>query len=144
MKPNKQDRELHDKVDSLTTSLDRLRLELREVREEQRIERQELARLRATVERAQNRREPVTVHATRVETPPARARRAEPPPARRNHQAERPGPEFQVGDRIVVINRYRGQLGRTSVVTRVHGNKVYFNLDGNPTYRWAHNVERID
>ena len=145
MKPSKQDRDLHDKVDNLTELVERLQIELRQARAEQRREREELARAREALERATAAREPITVRATRVESPPARTAREEPPPARRaTRPRERQGPEFQVGDRIVVLNRYRGQLGRTSTVTRVYGNKVYFVLDGNPTYRWAHNVERID
>ena len=154
MKPNKQDRDLHNKVDNLTTLLEALRIELRQTREEQRRDREELARARIALEQARNRIDPITVHATRVETPTARrvpeprAARASPPPARRaarNPQlTQREGPEFQVGDRIVVLNRHRGQQGRTATVTRVFGNKVYFEIDGNPTYRWAHNVERID
>ena len=87
--------------------------------EEQRRDREELARAREALERARARVEPITVHATRLETPTARTTPAvrvantEPPPARRAGRnpklRQREGPEFQVGDRIVVLNRYRGQ-----------------------------------
>ena len=166
MKP-KPDQLLHDKVDNLTTLVERLQIALRE-------ERAELARARAEIQNIQQRLEPVPVHATRVNTPPrasevtsaqppparaaraaaypnrhtrnytSRNTRAEPPPARRATVQPREGPEFQVGDHIVVLNRHRGQQGRTAIVTRVFGNKVYFSIDGTPTYRWAHNVERLE
>ena len=157
MKP-KPDQVLHNKVDNLTRILERLQIELRE-------ERAELAREREEIQAMQERLEPVTVHATRVTSPirtqqgtrenppparaarvntlPARAARAQPPPARRAPLPPKEGPEFQEGDLIVVLNKYRGQQGRTATVTRVYRNKVYFSIDGNPTYCWTHNVERI-
>ena len=153
MRRNNPDRSLHQKVDNLTNLLEGLRLEVREVREEQRVERlerareqQELVRLR---QQLRERRAPPVV-ATRIDEPipTVRATRVRTPVAQRapnrNTFENRPGPEFQTGDTIRVTNRYRGQQGRIAVVTRTFGNKVYFSIDGAPTYRWAHNVERVN
>ena len=51
--------------------------------------------------------------------------------------------EFRRGDRIVILNNHRNERVRTAIVTRVHGERVYFTLDGRPTYRLRQNVERI-
>ena len=56
---------------------------------------------------------------------------------------ERGDQEFRRGDRIVILNNHRNEQGRTATVTRVHGERVYFTLDGRPTYRLRQNVERI-
>ena len=158
MKP-KPDQLLHSKVDNLTNLVERLEISLRQ-------ERAELAQARAEIRELQDRIAPTVVHATRVTSPqrehlpqrvssrdrvqPTRVastterRTAEPPPARRTNLRPREGPEFQGDDVICVLNDYRGQKGRIATVTRVFGNKVYFTLDGKPTYRWVHNVERIE
>ena len=135
-----QDRDLHNKIDNLTRLVEHLQLEWNREREERRSERAERARPRAraattvppTRTPVATRVNPVqtlpqVVHATRVETP-----------------QQRPGPEFQAGDTIIILNDYRNEQGRTATVTRTHGNKVYFRLDGRPTYRLAHNVERVE
>ena len=134
------DRELHNKVDNLTTLVERLQIALYREREERRLERAERAQSRARVARAAPLpRTPVATRVNQVQTPPeiVHATRVDPP-------EPRPGPEFRRGDHIIILNDYRNEQGRRSVVTRVHGNKVYFRLDGRPTYRLAHNVERVD
>ena len=59
-------------------------------------------------------------------------------------QAPQREAEFQEGVRIVIINNHRNTQGRTAVVTRTYGERVYFTLDGRPTYRLRQNLRRIN
>ena len=111
--------EINNRIDTLSRLVSELRLEIRELRQErtQEIQTQEGARAE---ERAQAEE---------------RAR------AQARAQDQQRDEEFRRGDRVVIINHYRNQYGRRVTVTRVHGERVYFTLDGRPSYRLKQNVE---
>ena len=48
---------------------------------------------------------------------------------------------FFRGQRVRILNTYRGQRGRIVTVTRVHGERVYFTIDNRPSYRIRQNLE---
>ena len=61
------------------------------------------------------------------------------------YQQEQTRP-LQVGDRIEILNSYRGLKGHRGTVTRFTSSRVWFDFDstGNNTFREKQNLRRID
>ena len=55
-------------------------------------------------------------------------------------------PDFEIGERVVIINNYRGNRGLTGVITSVTTYQVSVRLDNNNRIvkKRKHNVRRID
>ena len=112
--------EINNKIDTLTALVGDLRLEIRELRQQRADELEAQERLRI--------QERVRVQAqARVRT--------------QVQERNQTVAEFRTNDRVVIINHYRNQYGRTVTVTRVHGERVYFTIDGRPSYRLRQNVK---
>ena len=141
------DRDLHKKIDQLTNSFEILSLQVQrlqryqvqqqeELRRQQEEHRRQLDEQRRLLEAERRRNEEESRRTTQ-----RRSRRQQ---ERQQNQAQERVEEFQEGDRVVILNNYRNQQGRTAVVTRTYQERVYFTLDGRPTYRLRQNLRRID
>ena len=57
--------------------------------------------------------------------------------SKKNKSREESEDDFQPGDKVKILNNYRGEKGRIVKVSRVFKNNVYFTIDGRNSYRYA-------